>query len=123
MALLVWYPKCSTCQKAKKKLEELHVSVETRSIVEETPTVEELRAWMNKGGIELKQLYNVSGQLYKEWNMKEKRKQMSEEERKLFDGYPIENLWKKFCSHPVWTRAELMNSKPRDRKKLGSPVM
>ncbi len=81
MALMVWYPKCSTCQKAKKKLEELHVSVETRSIVEETPTVEELRAWMNKGGIELKQLYNVSGQLYKEWNMKEKRKQMSEEEQ------------------------------------------
>ena len=81
MALLVWYPKCSTCQKAKKKLEELGVKVETRHIVEETPTVKELRAWMTLGGLELKQLYNVSGNLYKELNMKEQRLRLSEQEQ------------------------------------------
>lgn len=81
MAVLIWYPKCSTCQKAKKKLEELGVHVETRSIIEETPTVEELRRWMARGALTLKQLYNVSGHLYKELNMKEKRLQMSEEEQ------------------------------------------
>ena len=77
MAVLIWYPKCSTCQKAKKKLEALGVEVETRSIVEQTPTVEELRRWMAMGDLTLKQLYNVSGNLYKELNMKERRLQMS----------------------------------------------
>ncbi len=81
MAVLIWYPKCSTCQKAKKKLDELHVPVETRHIVEETPTLQELQDWIKLGNLELKQLYNVSGQLYKELNMKEKRKEMSEEEQ------------------------------------------
>ena len=81
MAVLIWYPKCSTCQKAKKKLEALGVEVETRSIVEQTPTVEELRRWMAMGDLTLKQLYNVSGNLYKELNMKERRLQMSEEEQ------------------------------------------
>ncbi|MFR9255266.1 MAG: ArsC/Spx/MgsR family protein [Merdibacter sp.] len=81
MAVLIWYPKCSTCQKAKKKLEALGVEVETRSIVEQTPTVEELRRWMAMGDLTLKQLYNVSGNLYKELNMKERRLQMSEDEQ------------------------------------------
>lgn len=81
MAVLIWYPKCSTCQKAKKKLEALGVEVETRSIVEQTPTVEELRRWMAMGDLTLKQLYNVSGNLYKELNMKERRQQMSEDEQ------------------------------------------
>lgn len=81
MAALIWYPKCSTCQKAKKKLEALGVEVETRSIVEQTPTVEELRRWMAMGDLTLKQLYNVSGNLYKELNMKERRLQMSEDEQ------------------------------------------
>ena len=78
---LIWYPKCSTCQKAKKKLEELGASFETRDIVTQTPTAEELREWIRRGGLELKQLYNVSGRLYKELNMKERRLQMSEDEQ------------------------------------------
>ena len=55
--------------------------IETRHIVEETPTLQELHDWIRLGNLELKQLYNVSGQLYKELNMKEKRKEMSEEEQ------------------------------------------
>lgn len=81
MMTLIWYPKCSTCQKAKKKLEELGASFETRDIVTQTPTAEELREWIRRGGLELRQLYNVSGRLYKELNMKERRLQMSEEEQ------------------------------------------
>ena len=81
MMTLIWYPKCSTCQKAKKKLEELGASFETRDIVTQTPTAEELREWIRRGGLELKQLYNVSGRLYKKLNMKERRLQMSEDEQ------------------------------------------
>lgn len=81
MMTLIWYPKCSTCQKAKKKLEELGASFETRDIVAQTPTAEELREWIRRGGLELRQLYNVSGRLYKELNMKERRLQMSEDEQ------------------------------------------
>lgn len=54
MMTLIWYPKCSTCQKAKKKLEELGASFETRDIVTQTPTAEELREWIRRGGLELR---------------------------------------------------------------------
>lgn len=81
MTILIWYPKCSTCQKAKKKLEELKVPFTLRHIVDETPSMKELQNWMKLGGLELKQLYNTSGNLYKALNMKEKRKEMSEEEQ------------------------------------------
>ena len=81
MTLFVWYPKCSTCQKAKKKLEELGVTFELRDIVLDTPTARELKEWIEKGNIELKKLYNVSGNLYKSMDMKNKRLQMSEEEQ------------------------------------------
>lgn len=49
MTLFVWYPKCSTCQKAKKKLEELGVTFELRDIVLDTPTARELKEWIEKG--------------------------------------------------------------------------
>lgn len=81
MMTLIWYPKCSTCQKAKKKLEALGADFVTRDIVTQTPTAAELRAWMMRGKLELRQLYNVSGRLYKELNMKERRLQMSEDEQ------------------------------------------
>ncbi len=81
MTLFVWYPKCSTCQKAKKKLEEMGVAFELRDIVLDTPTARELKEWIEKGNIELKKLYNVSGNLYKSMDMKNKRLQMSEEEQ------------------------------------------
>lgn len=62
-------------------MEELGVELEVRDIVTQTPSKEELARWMEQGNLELKKLYNVSGNLYKEWNMKERRETMSKEEQ------------------------------------------
>lgn len=79
--LFLWYPKCSTCQKAKKWLEENQVTFEERHIVEETPSKEELRKWINQSGIDIKKFFNTSGLKYKELNLKEKLPSMTEEEK------------------------------------------
>ena len=79
--LFLWYPKCSTCQKAKKYLENNHIPFEERHIVEETPTKEELAKWIKQSKIEVKKFFNTSGLKYKELNLKEKLPTMSEEEK------------------------------------------
>ena len=79
--LFVEYPKCSTCQKAKKFLLEQGVTFEDRHIVEQTPTKEELKAWYEKSGLPLKRFFNTSGLVYKDLGLKEKLPQMSEEEQ------------------------------------------
>lgn len=79
--LFIEYPKCSTCQKAKKYLLSLGVEVEARHIVEDTPSVEELTAWWKRSGLPLKKFFNTSGNLYKELHMKERLPLMSEEEQ------------------------------------------
>lgn len=79
--LLIWYPKCSTCQKAKKFLEENNMIFEERHIVEETPTKEELKTWIKQSGLEIKKFFNTSGLKYKELNLKEKLENMTEEEK------------------------------------------
>lgn len=79
--LFVEYPKCSTCQKAKKWLQEKGVEFEDRHIVEENPTLEELTKWHKKSGLPLKRFFNTSGLKYKELNLKEKLPQMSEAEQ------------------------------------------
>ncbi|MCI8384078.1 MAG: arsenate reductase family protein [Clostridia bacterium] len=79
--LFIGYPKCSTCQKAKKFLEENNVHFEERHIVEETPTKEELKQWIQQSGLEIKKFFNTSGLKYKELNLKEKLPMMSEEEK------------------------------------------
>lgn len=81
MMLFVCYPKCSTCQKAKKWLDEKGVSYTLRDIKTENPTQEELRAWWQRSGLPLKKFFNTSGQLYKAMNLKEKLPGMSEEEQ------------------------------------------
>ena len=63
--LLVEYPKCSTCQKAKKWLESQNIDFQSRHIVEETPIVEELQNWLEKSGLEIKSFFNKSGLVYK----------------------------------------------------------
>ncbi|MBO1704456.1 glutaredoxin domain-containing protein, partial [Eubacterium callanderi] len=60
-ALLIWYPKCSTCQKAKAWLDEHGVACETRHIVEETPAAAELAQWHARSGLPLKRFFNTSG--------------------------------------------------------------
>lgn len=79
--LFLEYPKCSTCQKAKKWLQERNIEVEDRHIVEQNPTAEELAAWAAKGGIPLKKFFNTSGILYRELELKDKLPQMSEKEQ------------------------------------------
>ena len=80
MKVLV-YRKCSTCQKALKWLDAHGISFEERAIVEEHPTYEELKEWYEKSGMSLKKFFNTSGNLYKQMNLKDKLKDMSEEEQ------------------------------------------
>ena len=79
--LFVEYPKCTTCQKAKKWLEANGLAFEDRHIKENNPTVEELKVWHMRSGLPLKKFFNTSGQLYKELRLKEKLPAMSEEEQ------------------------------------------
>ncbi len=79
--LFVEYPKCSTCKKAKKWLEERGADYESRHIKEENPTAEELREWHKKSGLPLKRFFNTSGALYREMGLKDRLADMDEEEQ------------------------------------------
>ena len=81
MVLFVEYPKCSTCQKAKKWLLENQVEFEDRHIVEDNPSKEELKVWYEKSGLPLKRFFNTSGMKYKELKLKDKLPDMTEEEQ------------------------------------------
>lgn len=80
-ALFVEYPKCSTCQKAKKWLIEHNVEFEDRHIVEDTPNEKELEKWIKQSNKEIKKFFNTSGLKYKELNLKEKLPNMTDEEK------------------------------------------
>lgn len=77
----ICYPKCSTCQKARKWLEADHLEFTERHIVEENPSYEELKEWYAESGLPLKKFFNTSGMLYKEMQLKDKLPTMSEEEQ------------------------------------------
>ena len=79
--LFVEYPKCTTCQKAKKWMEEQGIDFEDRHIVEENPTEEELRVWWKKSGFPLKRFFNTSGMKYRELQLKDRLPSMDEEEQ------------------------------------------
>ena len=79
--LFVCYPKCTTCQKAQKWLEEKGVEYQFRDIKQEKPTEQELRQWHAMSGLPLKRFFNTSGLVYKEQNLKERLPDMSEEEQ------------------------------------------
>ena len=79
--LFVQYPKCSTCRKAKKWLEENNIEFEERHIIEDNPTYEELKEWYGKSGLSLNRFFNTSGMKYRELNLKDKRPEMSEDEQ------------------------------------------
>lgn len=79
--LFVEYPKCTTCKKAKKWLDDNGISYTDRHIKEENPTVNELKEWHRKSGLPLKRFFNTSGNLYKEMQLKDKLPAMSEEEQ------------------------------------------
>ncbi len=75
------YPKCTTCQKARKWLDAHGVAYEDRHIKENNPTVEELKAWHAKSGVELKKFFNTSGLIYKNLGLKDKLPTMTDEEK------------------------------------------
>ena len=75
------YPKCTTCIKAKKFLNENAIDYQDRDIVKDNPSLEELTTWYNNSSIELKKLFNTSGKIYKELNLSAKLKEMSDEEK------------------------------------------
>lgn len=79
--LFVEYPKCSTCQKAKKWLDENGFEYESRHIKEDNPSYEELKIWYEQSGMPLKKFFNTSGMLYKSMQLKEKLPQMSDDEQ------------------------------------------
>ena len=79
--LVLVYRKCSTCIKSLKWLEANNIAFEERPIVEKNPSYEELKAWHQMSGLPLKNFFNTSGKLYKEMNLKDKLKEMTEEEQ------------------------------------------
>lgn len=79
--LFLQYPKCSTCVKAKKWLEQNEIEFNNRHIVEENPSAEELKEWANKSNLPVKKFFNTSGQIYKNENIKDKLATMSEDEQ------------------------------------------
>jgi len=79
--IFICYPRCTTCQKAKKWLEENGLVFEERNIKENNPTIEELKEWHKKSGLPLKKFFDTSGQMYKTLKLKDKLPSMSEEEQ------------------------------------------
>lgn len=80
-SIFIEYPKCSTCKKAKKWLEENNIDFVDRNIVAETPTVEELSKWIERSGQDIKKWFNTSGLKYKELNLKDKLVNMGDKEK------------------------------------------
>ncbi|MGL5084295.1 MAG: arsenate reductase family protein [Clostridium sp.] len=78
--LFVQYPKCTTCIRAKKFLIASELQFEDRHIVENKPTKDELREWLEKSGLPINKFFNTSGKLYREMELKDKVKVLDKEE-------------------------------------------
>lgn len=81
MIKFICYPKCSTCKKAQKWLDENGFEYETRDIKENNPTYRELKEWRKASGLPLKRFFNTSGTLYRSMNLKDKLPNLSEDEQ------------------------------------------
>ena len=80
MMKYIGYPKCTTCQKAKKWLDDNKIEYELRDIKLDNPTIDELVWWYKKSGLPLKRFFNTSGLLYRSLDLKNKLTQMSDDE-------------------------------------------
>lgn len=78
--LFIEYPKCTTCKKAKKWLDEHGIVYTDRNIKEENPSLDELKEFLNKSGLPIRKFFNTSGMLYREMGLKDKLDSMTEEE-------------------------------------------
>lgn len=83
MLKLVCYPKCTTCQKARRWLDDHEIKYELRDIKLENPTFDELSNWVLKSGLSLNKFFNTSGLVYKSLNLKNKLPDMTDEEKLL----------------------------------------
>ena len=79
--LFVQYPKCSTCRKAQKWLDEHNIEYESRHIIEDNPQADEIKEWYTQSDLPLKRFFNTSGMKYRELKLKDKLPDMSEEEQ------------------------------------------
>lgn len=79
--LFICYPKCSTCKKAKKWLDENNIEYTERDIKLENPSYDELKKWYENSGLPLKKFFNTSGMIYREMRLKDRLPDMSEEEQ------------------------------------------
>ena len=79
--IFIWYARCSTCQKAKKWLDDNEIKYTLRDIVLQTPTEEELKIWINKSGLDIKKFFNTSGHKYRELGLRDKLDSMSFDEK------------------------------------------
>mgnify|MGYP000277944000 FL=1 len=79
--LFVCYPRCSTCKKAQKWLDEHQLPYTVRDIKEDNPTADELRGWVTRSGLPLKRFFNTSGLVYKNLGLKDKLPTMTEDEQ------------------------------------------
>ena len=78
--VLLWYPKCSTCIKARKYLEDNNITFNTRDIVLDTPNVKELKEIIKKSDKDIRKFFNTSGMKYRELGLKDKLDSMNEDE-------------------------------------------
>ncbi|MFP4286907.1 MAG: arsenate reductase family protein [Candidatus Izemoplasmataceae bacterium] len=79
--LFIEYPPCSTCKKAKKWLDQHHLTYKTRHIVDDTPTIDELTQWIKQSNLDIKKFFNTSGNVYKALNLKDKLDLMTFQEK------------------------------------------
>lgn len=79
--LFIAYPKCSTCKKAQKWLDDHGIAYTARHIVEDNPSYDELKAWQIKSGLPLKRFFNTSGMVYRDLQLKDKLPEMSENDQ------------------------------------------
>ena len=79
--IFIEYPKCTTCKKAKKWLDDRGIEYTDRHIVEDNPTFDELKTWYKKSGLPLKRFFNTSGLLYKSMELKDRLATMSVDEQ------------------------------------------
>ncbi|MDD7193448.1 MAG: glutaredoxin domain-containing protein, partial [Clostridiaceae bacterium] len=81
MVLFVEYPKCTTCQKAERWLQDQGLAFQKRDITSDVPTREELALWVKRSGCPVKRFFNTSGMLYRQMGLTERVKTMTEDER------------------------------------------
>ena len=114
--IFIEYPKCSTCQKAKKWLETNNIEFEDRHIVEETPTIKELQKWIPTSNKEIKNWFNTSGLKYKSLNLKEKLQTMTEEEKIAVDKMESERAEEAFRKATKQTLSQRIKKWWKNRK-------